>query len=260
MSGQKTIAFLFLTVRNHKQSDLWFEFFESHADQYKAYLHAKHRDSILDPWWRRFLIEKYVPTSWGKISIVRAVMALLEAALKEPGNERFVLVSDSCVPIKPFSVIRDTLFAEKRGRMSWQKAADMANQRRAMRMHLAIGIAKENWIYHEQWIALTREIAEWFVDHDRTWAFEQVSVPDECYFGSILSSAGFDLETTVLNTPLTHTDWLSPRKIMSGPYVYEKMNSLELAKLKQSECLIARKFSAESDIKKYNLHIMSGSP
>ena len=54
---------------------------------------------------------------WGGASLVRAERLLLRAALDDdPNNARFVLLSESCVPLYDFAFIRRYLLAGGRGR------------------------------------------------------------------------------------------------------------------------------------------------
>jgi hypothetical protein len=52
------------------------------------------------------------PVEWGGISVVKAERALLRSALlsENPRPERFALLSESCIPIRPFHFVREYLF------------------------------------------------------------------------------------------------------------------------------------------------------
>lgn len=45
------------------------------------------------------------PANWGEASICDAERRLLANALLEPANERFILVSESCIPLYNFTYI-----------------------------------------------------------------------------------------------------------------------------------------------------------
>ncbi|KAG6427357.1 hypothetical protein SASPL_111599 [Salvia splendens] len=55
------------------------------------------------------LWDKFFQVEWGKISMVDAERRLLANALKDPDNQQFVLLSDSCIPLRSFDFVYDYL-------------------------------------------------------------------------------------------------------------------------------------------------------
>ena len=55
---------------------------------------------------------------WGNHTVVEAERALLRAALADPANQRFVLLSESCLPLHPAAVVYAQLMAEQRSRVN----------------------------------------------------------------------------------------------------------------------------------------------
>lgn len=55
---------------------------------------------------------------WGNHSVVDAERALLRAALRDPANQRFALLSESCLPLHPATVVYAQLMAEPRSRVN----------------------------------------------------------------------------------------------------------------------------------------------
>lgn len=47
-----------------------------------------------------------------------------------------------------------------------------------------------------------------------------VHAPDECYFGSVLASIGFDFPARIHKLCLTHVNWDAPRRSHAHPYRY----------------------------------------
>ncbi|KAK7259389.1 hypothetical protein RIF29_24996 [Crotalaria pallida] len=45
------------------------------------------------------------PVAWGKFSMVEAEKRLLARALLDPDNQHFVLLSESCVPVRHFEYV-----------------------------------------------------------------------------------------------------------------------------------------------------------
>ena len=56
-------------------------------------------------------------TEWGRWSLVEASRLLLAAALQETLNQRFVLVSESCIPLYPPTTVWQQLLSEDRSRI-----------------------------------------------------------------------------------------------------------------------------------------------
>lgn len=81
----------------------------------EIYLHldakSHHGPASLNGGSRLHEIDRLV-VNWGGFSIVRATIALLGRALADGNNQRFVLLSDACFPLRPMTAINDRLLAE----------------------------------------------------------------------------------------------------------------------------------------------------
>ncbi|CAI5941089.1 unnamed protein product [Closterium sp. NIES-64] len=124
------IAFLFLVRGPLPLQEIWHRFFQGHEAQFSVYIHASQPDFDCDravnyAAFRGRQIPS-VPISWGGPNLIRAERRLLAAALADPANQRFVLLSESyamtpcapaspppalCVPLFNFSHVYDYLFA-----------------------------------------------------------------------------------------------------------------------------------------------------
>lgn len=102
------IAYLFLLRADINHPNIWSRYFvEDSMPNISRYVHSKEKDNIKTPWIRNSLIEDIKPTGWGYI--VDAYFSLFREALKDPNNLKFVLVSESCVPVKNFYEFKDYL-------------------------------------------------------------------------------------------------------------------------------------------------------
>lgn len=99
----KKIAFLFLVIDNPHFPKVWDKYFENHEHQISVYIHPKFPDE--HTWKPDRIIENLQPTGWG--FIVGAYMELFKVAIQDPLNVKFVTISESCVPIKPFDEFYD---------------------------------------------------------------------------------------------------------------------------------------------------------
>ena len=102
------LAFLFLTIGDIYHEPTWVNFFASHEDFYTLYVHSKHSLSKTS-FFKESEIPDKIPTSWA--NTMRAQVALLREALKNPANEKFVFVSESTIPLRSFKEVYETLMS-----------------------------------------------------------------------------------------------------------------------------------------------------
>ena len=114
-SGTPKVAFLFLTMKDFPWEELWDKFFhDAPKSQYSIYIH---RALLKDEEQRKahkLPLAKYGPidvpwvrTAW--CALFGVEVASLFAAMEDPLNVQFVFVSDSSVPLKPFSYVYNEL-------------------------------------------------------------------------------------------------------------------------------------------------------
>ncbi|KAJ6978588.1 glycosyltransferase BC10-like isoform X1 [Populus alba x Populus x berolinensis] len=165
-SGPPKIAFLFLVRRGLPLDFLWGSFFEN-ADtgNFSIYVHSEPGFEFDESTTRsRFFYGRQLKNSiqviWGESSMIEAERLLLDAALEDPANQRFVLLSDSCVPLYNFSYIYSYLMASPRSFVD--SFLDVKEGRYHPKMSPVI--PKDKWRKGSQWIALIRSHAEVIVD------------------------------------------------------------------------------------------------
>ena len=114
-SGTPKVAFLFLTMKDFPWQELWDKFFhDAPKDQYSIYIHRallKDQEQRMAHW---LPLGQYGPievpwvrTAW--CALFGVEVASLFEAMKDPLNVQFVFVSDSSVPLKPFSYVYNEL-------------------------------------------------------------------------------------------------------------------------------------------------------
>lgn len=166
--GRPKIAFLFLTRRNLPLDFLWGSFFENgDVANFSIYIHSAPGFVFDESTTRSHFffgrqLENSIQVAWGKSSMIAAERLLLEAALEDPANQRFVLLSDSCVPLYNFSYIYSYLMASPRSFVD--SFLDAKEGRYNPKMSPAI--PKSKWRKGSQWISLIRSHAEVVVDDD----------------------------------------------------------------------------------------------
>ncbi len=216
--------------------------------------HAKAPEGIQESWHREALIRKRVETEWGGIGVTRAMLALLRAALEDPGLTHFTFASESCVPIMPYREIRRQLRVDGRPWLKVQNLDELwkINPAKAKRMLSAPVVEKASWRSHATWMVLDRETAGLVTEDDLTEHFEKVHVADECYFGTVLRLKGYPVEEMCAQKDSTWAWW--PRQ-GAHPETLNQVSLHRAGELVKSGCLFARKFSPESNIGSYGLHL-----
>jgi hypothetical protein len=243
------LALLFLTRGDLLQSRVWGEFLAGREEEIPLFHHAKHPEAVDSPALRRAVRVPTLPTEWGGISLVRATLRLLEAALAECDATHFALVSESCVPIKPAGEILRRLAMDSRSRIAWEGFGEMSLSHR-QRVEKAKGIPLASWRMQHQWMVLEREAVEWVTAEDLTGRFENVFAPDEHYFATALAMMGFPLEERVRKMRTTWVEWLN-----GGLTTWSGTDGRLALALRESPAFFARKFAVASDIGKWGLHV-----
>ena len=101
------VAFLFLVGGDVATEPLWRSFFATDFASRRASIHVHPPRGYLFP-EGSFFEDKAVPqddryeVTWASLAMVHAELVLIAHALKDPRNERFVLLSETDVPLWPF--------------------------------------------------------------------------------------------------------------------------------------------------------------
>lgn len=159
------LFFLFLVYVKINNEDVWNRFFYTarRGIDYRAFVHCKDeaecRKNIREI--DRYEIIPSVETQYC-FDLVSGMNELLRAAVQEQArhaNDKFVFVSDSTVPLKPFSYIQNRLTVEDGQtsnfcifpRNEWAEVADPAAQAQGS---MKVGVK------HHQWMVLNRQHAQ----------------------------------------------------------------------------------------------------
>ncbi|XP_027087819.1 uncharacterized protein LOC113783286 [Coffea eugenioides] len=229
--GNAKIAFLFLARRNLPLDFLWGSFFEN-ADvgNFSVYIHAEpgfvfDESTTKTSFFYNRQLKNSIKVAWGESSMIEAERLLLGAALENPANQRFVLLSESCVPLYNFSYIYNYLMASPRSFVDsfLDKKEGRYNQK------MSPVIPKNKWRKGSQWITVIRKHAEVIVDDQVIFPIFQKfckrrpmvdaskgkmnlklqkqhnCIPDEHYVPTLLAMN--DLEDEIEQRPVTYTLW-----------------------------------------------------
>ena len=112
------IAFLFLTYNNLKRAEIWDRFFDSkHSDKFTIYNHAKEPEKITDLLLKDKHISEHIETCWGCFGTVEANILMMKQALQDPLNKKFILITDSCIPIVSFNIFYNKIMKDDKSKI-----------------------------------------------------------------------------------------------------------------------------------------------
>lgn len=152
----KKIAFLFLIYDEIENECLWNNFFKGvDRSKYSIYIHHKFDKQL--SFFESYKLNNPIPTDYAESSLVKAQNLLLHEALKDQQNERFVFLSNSCIPLKSFEHIYKSVFSNDLCRFNAAKEEHIFERNRGRKLARVFG--RENVKKASQWSILTRPIA-----------------------------------------------------------------------------------------------------
>lgn len=226
------LAFLYL-ARNRMPLDMVWDLFFQEAEKgfFSVYIHSRpgfvynKRTTICKYFFDRQLSNSIL-VDWGEASMIEAERLLLAEALKDPANDRFLLVSDSCVPLYNFTYIYNYVMASPKSFVD--SFLDAKESRYNPKM--APIVQRDKWRKGSQWFALKRDHAAviafdadvfpLFQQHCKRrplpefWRQQHMNgdpskqhncIPDEHYVQTLLAIKGFEGE--IERRTLTFTLW-----------------------------------------------------
>lgn len=226
------IAFLFI-ARNRLPLDVvWNAFFRDEKEnKFSIFVHSRpgfllNKATTRSVYFLNRQLNDSIQVDWGEASMIQAERILLRSALLDPLNERFVFLSDSCIPLYNFSYIYDYIMSTSTSFVD--SFADTKEGRYNPKMDPVIPV--HNWRKGSQWVVLTRKHAQIVVEDDTVFPMfqqhckrkslpefwrdhplpadaskEHNCIPDEHYVQTLLAQEGFEEEIT--RRSLTHSSW-----------------------------------------------------
>ncbi len=261
-SGEgRKIALCFMIYDKINHESLWHSFYEKHKDKCNTYIHFKESTPL--KYFEKAKLKNCIHTKWGDISLVKAQNLLLDKAISdEAENEHFIFLSNSCIPLKGFDYIFNSLDPNY---SYFNKAPDeqiFPRCNRTLKMLSRKYIKKANMMSilnrkHAQLILKNKnKMIKWF-DYDRV-------VPDEHCYITLLHYLGLYKElimtqNTSYSGATTFSPWenmidykVFPKSVKINSYTYKIICEEELKYLINSKCLFGRKFLPEAKVLKDN--------
>lgn len=206
----RKVAFMFLTRGPLPFVPLWEKFFYGHEELYSVYVHAlpgyKLNVSEASAFYGRQIPSQGV--RWGTVELVDAEKRLLANALLDFSNERFILLSESCIPVYNFDTVYKYLTDSVHSFVDSYDDPTRYGRGRYSRQMLP-DIKLYQWRKGSQWFEVNRNLAvNMIADTKYHTLFRKfcrpACYPDEHYFPTYLSMFYGPLNS---NRSLTWVDW-----------------------------------------------------
>lgn len=235
---------------------------------YSIYVHLSSNtdDSAVGPFFQQYLIPNRVTTRWGTHSLVEAARHLLWQAYRDPSNQRFILISESDIPIwDPLTFYRE-IMAEPRSHVDAWWHPGMGQQRWSWRMALSgARIGMSDWRKSAQWFALIRKHAKIALEDESVFlAFEEYCqaawdsdvghyrycYSDEHYLPTLLYLKGLQEETVSHPYGVTAADWSEDRAHPRAYGIEDVDEDLFIHRLRNSSACILS-YRQQQDVQKF---------
>nr|GMC51513.1 glycosyltransferase BC10-like [Ipomoea batatas] len=213
-AGRETpakIAFMFLARESLPLAPFWELFFRGHEGLYSIYIHSQPSFNGVAPHEGSIFHGRRIPSKnvvWGKFSMIEAERRLLANALLDTSNQRFVLLSEACIPLFNFTTVYDYLInTNKTFVEAFDQPGAVGRGRYNRRMRPWITI--QQWRKGSQWFAVDRELAVQIISDEKYCnLFKRFCRPscysDEHYIPTFVTMVSPDRNW---NRTLTWVDW-----------------------------------------------------
>lgn len=204
------VAFMFLTRGPLPLAPLWDKFFQGHEDFFSVYVHAL-PGYHLNVTNTSAFYNRQIPSQdvrWGTIELADSEKRLLANALLDFSNERFVLLSESCIPVYDFEFVYQYLIGSDHSFVeSYDDPSRYGRGRYSRRMYPDIKLYQ--WRKGSQWFEMNRVLAVNIVSDVKYYILfkkycKPSCYPDEHYISTFINMF-YDYMNS--NRTLTWVDW-----------------------------------------------------
>ncbi|KAG6655782.1 glycosyltransferase BC10-like [Carya illinoinensis] len=205
------VAFMFLTRGPVILGPLWEKFFKGHEGFYTIYVHSNPSYNGSYPespvFQGRRIPSKEV--QWGKVNMIEAERRLLANALLDISNQRFILLSESCIPLFNFSTVYSYLLNSTQNYIMAYDDPSLAGRGRYIpRMRPEITLRQ--WRKGSQWFEMDRDLATEVVSDQKYFSiFQKLCRGTSCYADEhyLPTFVSIKFWETNSNRSLTWVDW-----------------------------------------------------
>eukprot|EP00347_Sterkiella_histriomuscorum_P003843 403362727 len=242
---KKKLAFMFMIYDTMEQPFLWNKFFEeADPEHFTIYYHVARNEDRLGI----LSIYQIKQCWWGERGLANVTAKIIEEAFQDPLNEKFILVSQACIPIYSFKTIYENLMSLQD--FSIIQMSDIQNfygNRKYAFTRLINIYEKHILIKHHQWAILKRSHAEVVINEYEKFIvkFEQTmtttqTFPEEGMLTIILAEK--NLMHEIWNTMSTFSTW------DQRPLNYNNFTVSDIYDARKAGSLFFRKITREAYI------------
>ena len=238
------IAFLFMIYDLIEKEDLWYNFFKDiDINKFSIYIHGKDNNQIKfkHDFFKNYIIKENYPTEWACYSLVHLQNRLLELALIDENNKKFILLSGTHIPLHNFDFIYDFLIKDDNSYIFFQhysnQSSDLLNRFTTINNYKKYNLY--NWNYASQWSILNRNITKFILDNETEFntIFSKSKYPDEyAYINYIIENKKFK---NIINKRTSYSSLVQSidcKKYRSSPHTFDnnEINERLLNNIKSS--------------------------
>ncbi|KAE8691972.1 hypothetical protein F3Y22_tig00110864pilonHSYRG00271 [Hibiscus syriacus] len=204
------VAFMFLSRGSLPLAPLWEKFFMGNEGLYSIYIHKSpefvDEPSVTSMFYKRKIPSK--PVQWRSATMVDAERRLLANALLDCANERFVLLSEACIPLVNFTTVYNYLIHTNQSFIgSFDDPRPTGHGRYNKRMLPKVSLA--DWRRGSQWFEVNRKLTLNIISDEIYYPlFRNYCNPpcyvDEHYVPTLVNKISPELNT---NRSITWVDW-----------------------------------------------------
>lgn len=255
----KKLAFCFLIYDIINFEELWNDFFSNvDHNKYNVYIHYK--NNIPLKYFEKYKLNNCINTKYGHVSLIHAQNMMFNKAFEDIDNYKFIMISNSCIPLKNFNFIYDFLTNNDYSYFNENFYKDYCISLKQFFDNNIISKAS-------QWCILNRNIIDKILKIDKDSInnmFETIWAPEEVFYLTYVRYFNMDNQCKITkNTPLatTFTHWgdmdykYKDKYIKTGLKNYNEISEDELEYLLNSNSLFGRKFTTDCTIKNTNRNI-----
>ncbi|KAK9684230.1 hypothetical protein RND81_10G195300 [Saponaria officinalis] len=204
------IAFMFLVRGPLPLAPLWEKFFKGNEGLFSIYVHPRPsynhtfpKDSVFHG---RRVPSKVV--EWGKFNMVEAERRLLANALLDISNQRFILLSESCIPLFNFSTIYTYLINANKSHVEAYDRVGRVGRGR-YNPHMMPTVALSQWRKGSQWFEMNRNLAIEVISDQKYFPIFERFCTHSCYGDEhyLPTFVSINFWETNSNRSLTWVNW-----------------------------------------------------
>lgn len=225
------------------KSELWDKFFnQDTGNRHTVHVHAKNRTSL-----QKHIIEEHIPSAWGTYSLVEIQNILLQHGYNDPKNYKFILLSESHIPVHSFDYVYKKLTENNCGYVGY--GSDIVSNR-FNTINNMLGWKREEWLVSSQWCILNREHVSIILANKKIMRniFEHSAVPDETAYVNVLNH--YCGMKNIINMNQTHVRFVPNTVGKLVPYIYTYLDQNTMTKIGKNH-LFMRKISPDCIIRPF---------